>query len=162
MALSTYFYEPFHEPFFTLSDFDRLFDAAWDSRSPQRAVSRADAAGSPAVSDRLLRPKMDLHESKDKDEMTATFELPGMKKEDINIDVHNNRLVVSGQSNISDELNQDGYAVRERRYGKFSRTLPLPPGIKPEDIKANMDNGVLSVRFPKSHPDQEPKKVTVS
>jgi len=50
-----------------------------------------------------------------------------MKKEDASIDIHNgNRLVVSGQSIISNELDKDGYAVRERRYGKFKRLLPLP------------------------------------
>lgn len=73
---------------------------------------------------------MDLYESKGTDEMTATFELPGMKKEDVSIDVHRNRLVVSGQSAISDSLDKDGYAVRERRFGKFFRTVPLPTGIK--------------------------------
>lgn len=73
---------------------------------------------------------MDLHESKASDEMTATFELPGMKKEDVNIAVHQNRLIVSGQSTVSEESDKDGYVVHERRSGKFSRTLPLPSGIK--------------------------------
>jgi hypothetical protein len=81
------------------------------------------------VNDSIL-DRMDLHESKDKNEMTATFELPGMTKEDIDVDVHNNRLVVSGQGTISNELDNDGYVVRERRFGKFSRTLPLPSGTK--------------------------------
>ena len=73
---------------------------------------------------------MDLHESKEADEITATFELPGMKKDDVSIDVHQNRLVVSGQSTISNEHDKEGYAVRERKFGKFSRTIPLPIGIK--------------------------------
>ena len=62
--------------------------------------------------------------------VTATFELPGLKKEDVNIDVHNNLLTVSGESKTETERNEDGYAVRERRYGKFSRSLPLPQGIQ--------------------------------
>lgn len=72
---------------------------------------------------------MDLHESKASDEVTATFELPGMKKEDISIDVHQNRLIVSGKSTTSESLDKDGYTVRERRFGRFSRTIPLPSGI---------------------------------
>lgn len=71
---------------------------------------------------------MDLHDSKEKGEVTATFELPGMKKEDVGIDVHNNQLVVSGQSTMSNNLEKDGYTVRERRFGRFSRTIPLPSG----------------------------------
>ncbi|KAF8582455.1 HSP20-like chaperone [Ramaria rubella] len=161
MSLSTYFYEPFHESFFTSSDLNRLFDAAWnqDSRSlnsPSRDVQRAEDSNAP------LRPRMDVHESKQNKEMTATFELPGLKKEDVNIDVHNNRLIVSGQSTLSNELEKEGYAVRERRFGRFSRTLPLPSGIKPEDIKAKMENGVLSISFPKSSPDNEPKKIAIN
>ena len=73
---------------------------------------------------------MDLHESKETGEMTATFECPGLKKEDINIEIHQNRLIVSGQSATSNEQDQDGYAVRERRFGRFSRALPLPVGLK--------------------------------
>ena len=77
---------------------------------------------------------MDLHSSKDTNEMTATFELPGLKKDDVNIEVHNNRLVVSGESTLSEDAEKEGYAVRERRFGRFSRTLPLPDGTKVCDI----------------------------
>ena len=62
--------------------------------------------------------------------MTATFELPGLKSEDVTIDFHHNRLTVSGESSASNSHEEDGYAVRERRYGKFSRTLQVPFGTK--------------------------------
>lgn len=71
-----------------------------------------------------------MHEDSEKNTVTATFELPGLKKEDINIDVHDGRLTISGETKISEEREEDGYAIRERRYGKFSRTLRLPEGIK--------------------------------
>lgn len=73
---------------------------------------------------------MDLHEDAEKNTVTASFELPGLKKEDINIDIHDGRLTVSGETKISEEREEDGYAIRERRFGKFSRTLRLPQGIK--------------------------------
>ena len=73
---------------------------------------------------------MDVHEDEKANQVTASFELPGLKKEDVNIDVHNNLLTVSGESKISSERDEHGYAVRERRYGKFSRSIPLPQGIK--------------------------------
>lgn len=73
---------------------------------------------------------MDLHENKENNSVTATFELPGLKKEDVHIDVHNGRLSVSGETKLSTEHEESGYAVRERRFGKFSRTLQLPQGVK--------------------------------
>jgi HSP20 family protein len=122
---------------------------------------------------------MDLHRSKDKNEMMATFELPGLTKDNVEIAVHNNRLVISGQCAPSEGVNDEGYAVHERRFGRFSRTLPLPSGTKvsgscfldrmvnltnrqPEDIKAEMNNGVLMVKFPKSQPEKEVKKIAIS
>ena len=124
---------------------------------------------------------MDVHEDKQGSIVTATFELPGLKKEDVSLDVHNNVLTVSGESRFDSERNEDGYAVRERRYGKFSRSLPLPQGVKAstitchslaesltdhanqnEEIKASMDSGVLTVTFPKSAPEATPKKLVIS
>lgn len=73
---------------------------------------------------------MDVHHKKDTNDIVATVELPGLQKEDVSIDVHHNVLTVSGQSNISSERNEDGYVVRERRRGKFTRALSLPQGLK--------------------------------
>ncbi len=72
---------------------------------------------------------MDVH-YKDTNDIVASFELPGLQKEDVSIDMRNNALTVSGQSNVSSERNEDGYVVRERRQGKLTRTLPLPQGVK--------------------------------
>jgi HSP20 family protein len=73
---------------------------------------------------------MDVHYKKDTNDIVASFELPGLQKEDVSIDVHNNVLTVSGQNNTSSERNEDGYVVRERRLGKFARALSLPQGLK--------------------------------
>ena len=73
---------------------------------------------------------MDVHEDKEKNIITASFELPGLKKEDVHIDMHNSVLTVSGETKIDETKEQDGYAVRERRFGRFSRSIPVPQGIK--------------------------------
>jgi HSP20 family protein len=73
---------------------------------------------------------MDLHEDPEKNVVTATFELPGLKKEDVSLDVHNGRLTVSAESKVSNDHDENGYAVRERRFGKISRTLQMPTGLK--------------------------------
>ncbi|KXN86919.1 Heat shock protein 16 [Leucoagaricus sp. SymC.cos] len=155
---SIFYYEPFYE-------FERLIGDTlqnrFSSEGSGRELQRREK-GDESVPGKALRPRMDLHEDSNKNLVTASFELPGLKKEDVNIDVHNNRLTVSGESKMSKEYDEHGWAVCERRFGKFSRTLQLPQGVKDNQIKANMDNGVLTVTFPKASEESAPKKITVN
>ncbi|PPQ84952.1 hypothetical protein CVT25_004465 [Psilocybe cyanescens] len=152
---NVFFYEPFY-------DFDRLFEEAFAARQngSKTQVQQRNVAGQGAV--RSFKPRMDLHEDISKNLVTATFELPGLVKENVNIDVHNNRLTVSAESKQASEFEENGYAVRERQYGKFSRTLQLPTGVQNDEIKASMDNGILTITFPKSTPELAPKKIAVA
>ncbi|TEB38090.1 small heat shock protein [Coprinellus micaceus] len=156
---SVFFYEPFY-------DVDRFFDEAFGPG--RRAISGTEnqlqrrSGGNVDGAVRAFKPRMDLHEDKEKNLVTASFELPGLKKEDIAIDMHNGRLTVAAESTISSEHEEAGYAVRERRFGKFSRTLQLPQGVKEDEIKASMENGVLTVTFPKSAPELAPKKISIA
>ncbi|TFK26299.1 small heat shock protein [Coprinopsis marcescibilis] len=159
---NVFFYEPFY-------DFDRFFDEALGQRrvpgntSPNglgRQLQRRAAEGDGAV--RHFKPRMDLHEDTEKNLVTATFELPGLKKEDVNIDINNGRLTVNAESAISSSHEQTGYAVRERHFGKLSRTLQLPTGVKEGEIKARMEDGVLTVTFPKTSPELAPRKIAIS
>ena len=79
--------------------------------------------------------RMDLHEDAESNTVTATFDLPGLSKEAVNIDIHNSRLTISGENQSSQERMEKGYTVRERGYGRFSRALPLPPGTKVSDLQ---------------------------
>jgi len=71
---------------------------------------------------------MDLHENPEQNLVTATFELPGLSKDKVNIDVHNGNLIVSGAVSESSEREEHPYVIRERRSGRFSRTVKLPEG----------------------------------
>jgi HSP20 family protein len=73
---------------------------------------------------------MDIHYDKDTNFVNVAFELPGLQKEDVSIDVHNDVLTVSGENKTSSERTEGSYVVRERRYGKFTRSLSLPHGLK--------------------------------
>lgn len=127
---------------------------------------------------------MDLHEDAEKNIVTASFELPGVEKQNVQIDIHNGRLTVSAETKVAEEYEEHGFAVRERRFGKFARTLQLPQGVKvrrmhgfdrfcvlriltmwdvqDEDIKASMENGLLTVTFPKVSAETAPKKITIA
>jgi HSP20 family protein len=73
---------------------------------------------------------MDLHENLETKTVTVTMELPGLRSEDIAIEVHGNRLTVSGETKRSQNHEKGTYAVQERSYGKFSRSIQIPQGIK--------------------------------
>jgi HSP20 family protein len=63
--------------------------------------------------------------------MTASFELPGMSKDDVNIELHGDRLTISGETKSSSERTEnESYVIRERRFGKFSQSLPVPEGTE--------------------------------
>ncbi|KAF8348003.1 small heat shock protein [Amanita rubescens] len=151
--MSSVFYDP-------TVDFDRLFSEAMFSRYNGVPQRRHDHHVDNAVS--TIKPRMDLHEDKEKNMVTAVFELPGVSKENINIDIHHDRLTITAESKISSEHDENGYAVRERRYGKYSRSLQIPQGVKDTEVKASMDNGVLTVTFPKVTSEMAPKKVEIA
>jgi len=142
--------------FITFEDVARIIDDALPPRShTTRQRPRSFTSG--------FTPKIDIQEGPEST-VVASFELPGLKKDDVNIELHNNHLTVSGESKCSAEecTESSGYAVRERRFGKFSRSLPLPEGIKPESVIAAMADGVLTVTFPQAPPEQAPKRITVA
>jgi len=157
--MASYYFGPL------VSDVEHAFDEAfstWASKHLPSSQRRLNNGNDSQTSSLAFSPRMDVHESQETNLVTAEFELPGLRKEDITINVHNNRLTISGNANASNELHKEGYVVQERRYGKFSRTVPLPPGTKGDDIKASFDNGVLSVNFPKSTPEQEARRIAIN
>jgi len=151
--MSSFFYEPLH-------DLERFADALFPSHGHQAQIIRATEGEGGGV--RPFKPRMDLHEDTEKNVVTATFEFPGVSKENIYIEFQNGRLTVSAETKLSEEHTENGYAVRERRYGKYSRSLQLPQGVKDEDLKASMENGVLTVTFPKSTPELASKRITIA
>jgi HSP20 family protein len=77
-------------------------------------------------------------------------EIPGTKKDDIDIHYNNGILVISGEKHHEKREKNENIYLNERVYGKFSRSLHVPEGIKTEDIKARFEDGVLYVEFPKN------------
>ena len=86
------------------------------------------------------------------DELLLTAELPGMREEDVNVDIENNILTIRGEKREAHEEAGEGgrYHVSERRYGSFQRAFTLPSSIQADAIRAEFDRGVLTVRMPKA------------
>ena len=85
---------------------------------------------------------MDLHEDQGQNLVTATFELPGLSKDKVKLDVHNGNLTVSGSVSESTERDEHPYVIRERRSGRFSRTIKLPEGT---DVSSLFRCGLMCV-----------------
>lgn len=93
-------------------------------------------------------------------ELVVEFEVPGVKREDIDLSITGETLVIKGTKRPLAEEDEIHYQRCERGSGEFSRTVVLPEKIDPERISANLADGVLTVRLPKSQAAL-PKKITV-
>jgi HSP20 family protein len=140
-------WEPLRE-FSTLqNEMNRLFNTVFDTPAPSNGGTL-----------RRWMPAMDLVETEDHFVLRA--DLPGLGEEDVNIEVEDRVLTVTGERKAEHEASKEGYHRVERAFGTFSRALTLPEGIDPESVAATFDRGVLEVRIPK--PEQrKPRKVTI-
>lgn len=105
-------------------------------------------------------PAVDL--VRDNGHLVIRADVPGIKPEEIEIEVDDGMLTVSGKHEETEEKTEDNFVRRERRYGAFSRRLQLPEGVDPKKIKAITKDGVLEVTvpLPKEVAKQEPVKIT--
>ena len=104
-------------------------------------------------------PALDVFE--DKDNFTVKAELPGMKKEDIEVSLHDGSLSISGERK-SESKHEDAEVYRaERFFGRFQRTVTLPAPVAPDKVKAQYKDGVLTVTLAKTE-QAKPKQIDVS
>lgn len=104
-------------------------------------------------------PPMDLYE--DKNNLVVRAELPGMKKEDIEISLHQGSLVVSGERKLESEESEGDASRAERFFGRFQRALELPKPVNPEGVTATYQDGILTVTLPKTE-ESKPKQISVN
>ena len=81
-------------------------------------------------------------------QLTVCADLPGLKKEDIQIEFSDGALTIQGERRQEHEETREGYQRSERSYGKFYRSIPLPEGVNPENAKATFQDGVLKIVMP--------------
>jgi HSP20 family protein len=130
------------------SDMNRLFDSFFGRREGAAANGYA----------RRWIPAMDLVETED--ELVLRADLPGLDRDDIEIEVKDSVLTVSGERKAEHEEKGEGFYRVERASGRFSRSLDLPQGIEPTGVDASFDRGVLEVRIPKPE-ERKPTRVEI-
>jgi len=128
------------------SEVNRLFDTFFGGRSANGALRR-------------WVPPMDLVETDDY--LVLRADLPGLDSDDVNIEVKDGVLTVSGERKTEHEERADGFYRVERASGGFSRSMSLPQDVDAERIDASFDKGVLEVRIPKPE-ERKPHRVEIS
>jgi HSP20 family protein len=143
-------WDPFSE-FTTLrSAMDRLFEDAWvRPGSTWNGWGNGTSHGGFAF---------DMYETGDDYVVTAT--LPGVKPDDLEITVQGNVLTISGEMKPEDGDGERNYHLRERTYGRFSRQVTLPMGVRSDNIQAHMEHGVLKLHLPKAE-EAKPRRIQI-
>lgn len=136
------------------SELDRVFDEPfWPSfHWPLREFGRTKAIA--------WSPEIDVFEKDNR--LITKVDLPGLKKEDVKIEVTDGYLSISGERKSEAEEKKDNFYRCERDYGSFYRAVPLPEGVKFEDVKATFSDGVLEVSIPlPAKPETKVRKVEI-
>jgi HSP20 family protein len=143
-------WEPARELASLQQEVNRLFGTFFDAPG-------ATAAG-PGAGTRRWIPAMDLVESDEAFVLKA--DLPGLAEEDVELEVEDGVLTVSGERAAEHATEREGFVRVEREFGAFRRSLTLPDGVDPEQVTARFDKGVLEVRIPKPE-NRKPRKVAI-
>jgi HSP20 family protein len=144
-------WEPVRELSTIQNEMNRLFNTFFEAPTPGN--------GGPVAALRRWIPPMDLVETED--DFVLRADLPGLTESDVNIELEDNVLTISGERKAEHEERREGYYRVERASGAFSRSLTLPEGVNPDAVKANFDRGVLEVRIAKPE-ERKPRKVAIS
>jgi HSP20 family protein len=122
------------------SELDRMFEeTAWPAF--RRPLFRARGPEAPA-----WFPEIDVFERGNR--LVTKVDLPGLKKDDVKVEVTDGQLLISGERKTETEVKKEEFYKCEREYGSFFRTVPLPEGVKITDVVATFTDGVLEVSVP--------------
>jgi HSP20 family protein len=130
---------------------DRLMEDAW---------VRPRGSWGQGGQDDFGRFAFDMYETGDDYVITAT--LPGLRPEDLELQVQGNTLTITGETKADEkEGEQRTYHTRERRFGRFSRQVTLPSGINADKVQASLEHGVLTLHIPKAE-EMKPRRIQVT
>ena len=125
---------------------ERWFNEAWSS--PFSLLARRTFPMFGAEDFEKLNPAVDMYD--EGKELVMKADLPGVKKEDLHLDLTENVLTLSGEKKTEETVEKGGYYRSERSYGRFTRSFELPSDVDTEKITASIKDGVLEIRLPKT------------
>jgi len=114
----------------------------------------ADGNGGGGDALAIAPPRLDIRESDQA--ITIDVELAGVNADDVEVEIDEDMLTIRGEKRLERENENEAQRVRERVYGVFTRSIQLPFAVKPDQLQATMNNGVLTITVPKSAALQQP------
>ena len=149
------------DPFDMFETLQEEMDRFWRRPSPFWAGAVPSFFRRGAGQDMAWAPRMDVYEKDNT--LIVKADLPGLKNEDVQVELDDGGLVIRGTSKTESEAKEENYYRMERSAGTFYRRLPLPFEVQPDQIKATMRDGVLEVRIPRpAEKRAEAKKIPVA
>lgn len=143
-------FHPFNDLTSLNQRLNQLIQDSWGPNFPKAEDDIARGSWVPAV---------DIQE--EGDSFIIHAELPGLKREDIQIRVEDRLLTISGERKFENEEKKDNFHRIERSYGRFTRSFTLNKKVAVESISANYKDGVLTVRVPKA-PETQPRQIDIN
>jgi HSP20 family protein len=142
-----------------LSNWGSTFDQLWNLRDEINRFFEPFNGGSNGLDAfNAWAPALDVYE--DKDNIMVKAEVPGMRKEDIEISLHENTLTIAGERKNEKKYEGSQTAREERFFGRFQRSFTLPKAVDGSKVKASYKDGVLTVTLPKSA-EAKPRQIAV-
>jgi HSP20 family protein len=108
--------------------------------------------------EKFWSPHAEIRELEDK--FLVSLDVPGVKKEEVHVEINDNTLVISGERKFEKTSDDDGYHRTEKRYGSFKRAFTLPSSVDKERSTASYEDGVLEIELAKSQAEQN-RKITI-
>jgi HSP20 family protein len=136
------------DPFQEMVNLRRTVDRLFDNVSTDREWAQPT----------LWSLAVDVVENKD--EFIIKASVPGINPEELDVSYTDDALTIKGEIKSENEVEENQYHLRERRYGSFARSLSLPTKVKGDAIKASYQNGVLTLRLPKAE-EVKPKRIAI-
>jgi HSP20 family protein len=130
-------------------DMDRLFDEFTKPARRRRIWPKSEG---------LVIPSIDLYDKKT--DIVVKIELPGVRREDIDLTITKDTLMLKGEIKKDDDVQEEDYYISERMFGSFSRTVALPCEVESEKAQATMNNGLLEIVIPKRE-QARPKEIKI-
>jgi HSP20 family protein len=121
-------------------DVDRIFSDFFNDARTMSPVRGTEVG--------IFAPRVDVREVDNN--IVVHAELPGVPKENVNVEVHDNNLIISGENKREDKYDTGTGWVRERRFGRFQRTIPLPARVDADKTNARFSEGVLEISIPRT------------
>ena len=140
-------WDPFRELYSLQNRMSRLFEEQYGGGREESLTAGA------------FVPPVDIYE--DEHSVQLKLEVPGIDEKDLDVKVENNTLTITGERKFEKEEKEENFRRVERRYGSFTRSFTLPNTVNTEDINANYDNGVLTIKLAK-RAEAKPKQIKVN